>query len=168
MFGYDELEDAVEALLAPLVPEPVQGQPIPVDVEILPNTDNSKRANVATRITIFVQGSTYSPNETMGMVQQHGDARLIIEIEGRKRRGAGAVRQLAGAVTALLLGYRFPNFEKLELVEDNTQRLDDNVWFHQIIFRARRTVVEQPVEVAEPLIQNFTFNVDTSEQNLLF
>lgn len=167
MFGYDELEDAVEALLAPLVPAPQPGQPIPVQIEVLPNTDNSQRANVATRVTIFAQGATYGPNDSMGMVQQTGDVRLIIEIEGRKRRGAGAVRALAGAVTGLLLGYRFPNFEKLELVEDNTQRLDDNVWFHQLIFRARRQVVEQPVATAEPLLRTVTLSVDTTNENLL-
>jgi hypothetical protein len=168
MFGYDELEDDVYTRLAPLMGEaPAPGQPTPVLVEILANTDSTVRGGIATRVTIFAQGANYTPNSGMGMVQQDGDVRLIIEIEGKKRRGAGAVRELAGAVTALLLGYRFPNFQKLELQEDNTQKLEDGAWFHQIIFRARRMVVEVPDEVSAPLLRQVTLKVDTSEGNLL-
>lgn len=168
MFGYDELEDDVAEYLAAIVPEPVAGQPISVLVEVLPNTDSSQRANVATRATIFAQGSTYSPNAGMGNVEQSGDARLFIEIEGKKRRGDGSVRAIAGAITGLLLGKQFPNFEKLELVEDQTQQLNGGIWFHQVIFRARRTMVEIPVDVAEPILKQVTVDVDTSEGQLIY
>lgn len=167
MFGYDQLEDDAAARLADLVPEPVPGQPIPVWVEVLPNTDKSERPNVATRITVFAQGATYLPNEGMGFVEQPGDVKLFVEVEGRKRRGEGSVRHLAGAACALLLGYKFDNFEKLELIEDGTLKLDDNVWMQQLVFRARRTVIEQPDEVSEPLLKQVVHNVDTSVEQLI-
>jgi hypothetical protein len=167
MFGYDNLEDDVAARLAALVPETEPGQAIPVLVEVLPNTDKSERANVATRITVFAQGATYLPNEGGGFVMQPGDVKLFVEIEARKRRGLGGVRDLAGASCALLLGYRFDNYEKLELIEDGTLKLDDGVWMQQLVFRARRTVIEQPDEITESILKQVIHNVDTSAEQLI-
>jgi hypothetical protein len=134
-----------------------------VSVIVLPeNEAEFKRPVERSQVTVAYQGSEYELDGSTRQPLSLGLGAVVIQeetvlfeivIQAKKLRGTNQLYDIIGRVKRALVGYRFTDCEKMKVRKIGFVQRDEGIFTYTLTMSTLTMVVEDPDEVAEPLIK---------------
>lgn len=144
---YQELEQAVAALLNPLSEQGFRVDPMPERLADLNLKRHEKGA-----VTIFYEESNFEDSKSIDFIVQPERVHLLLICSAPQLRGEFGLYELIRKIKALLIGADAPPFKRFRLVSDKVGSpfgQEENLWHRTITVMTERDYIQE-YEEPEP------------------
>jgi len=126
-------------------------------VEVLPEREaDFRRPFEKGRLSVCYKQSEIEKPRSTNEISQDAEHTIEVVIQARALRGVHGIYDLADRTEKALVGFRPSTGRKMYAVSFKFETKEDNLWAYLFTFAFKSTVVEEPDEVNEPLLDEVT------------